>query len=153
VSRKYIFEQEKAFKLPAITILEVMQVSGHCFSKEYSGHVLDINQAASYLRVHKSTLYRLAENGRLPAAKVGGSWRFRRRLLDELFGCGDMDAVLQENLYPEIMDVKQASDYLHVRMDTLYKLARKGRVPAVKIGRQWRFKKSVLDDMFERPIS
>ena len=44
--------------------------------------VLNIDQLAQYLRVPKSTLYRLAAEGKIPSHKVGRHWRFRRESVD-----------------------------------------------------------------------
>jgi excisionase family DNA binding protein len=44
--------------------------------------VLNIGQLSRYLRVPKSTLYRLAAEGRIPSHKVGRHWRFRRESVD-----------------------------------------------------------------------
>jgi len=38
-----------------------------------------------------------------------------------------------------MMTVQQASEFLQIDPDTLRSLARRGRVPGMKIGRQWRF--------------
>ena len=45
--------------------------------------ILTIKQVAVYLQVTERTIYRLAAAEGIPAFKVGGSWRFRRRDLDE----------------------------------------------------------------------
>ncbi len=45
----------------------------------------------------------------------------------------------------EIMTVKQVSEYLQMDEHTIYKLARKGLIPSLKIAGQWRFKKDVID--------
>ena len=45
----------------------------------------------------------------------------------------------------EVMDIRQASDYLGISPDTLYKYASEGFVPAFKLGNRWRFKRSLLD--------
>lgn len=47
-----------------------------------------------------------------------------------------------------IMDVSEAADYLHINKLTLYRLVKRGKIPAIKVGSQWRFKKEVLDEMF-----
>jgi len=47
-----------------------------------------------------------------------------------------------------IFDIGGAADYLHIKKWTLYRLAKKGKVPGIKVGGQWRFKKDVLDNMF-----
>ena len=56
-------------------------------------------------------------------------------------------------LVPEIravMDIRQASDYLGISPDTLYKYASEGFVPAFKLGNRWRFKRSRLDEWMDR---
>ena len=45
----------------------------------------------------------------------------------------------------EIMSFKEAMSYLKIPRSTLYKLVQEKRVPAIKIGRHWRFSKSTLD--------
>ena len=44
--------------------------------------VLTLEEAALYLKVAKPTLYRLLEDGKIPAFKVGNQWRFTRELID-----------------------------------------------------------------------
>ena len=44
---------------------------------------IGIDEAAAYLAIPKRTLYVLAQRGRLPATKVGRTWRFKRSRLDE----------------------------------------------------------------------
>jgi excisionase family DNA binding protein len=50
----------------------------------------------------------------------------------------------------EVMDIRQASEYLGISSDTLYKYASEGFVPAFKLGNRWRFKRSRLDDWMDR---
>jgi excisionase family DNA binding protein len=45
--------------------------------------LMTIDEAAKYLRIHKSTIYRLAKGGRIPASKVGNKWRFRKDVIDQ----------------------------------------------------------------------
>ena len=45
----------------------------------------------------------------------------------------------------EVMDIRQASEYLGISGDTLYRYASEGLVPAFKLGNRWRFKRSLLD--------
>ncbi|HYH01188.1 MAG TPA: helix-turn-helix domain-containing protein [Terriglobales bacterium] len=51
---------------------------------------------------------------------------------------------------PEVMNIRQASDYLGVSPDTLYKYVSEERIPAFKLGNRWRFKKTILDQWMER---
>ena len=45
--------------------------------------ILTVEELHSYLKIPKPTLYSLAQNGRIPAAKVGKHWRFRRTDINE----------------------------------------------------------------------
>jgi excisionase family DNA binding protein len=44
--------------------------------------ILTIKQVADYLKVTERTIYRLAAAKKIPAFKVGGTWRFRRVDID-----------------------------------------------------------------------
>jgi len=46
---------------------------------------LDADETAASLQITKATLYKLVKEGRLPAHKVAGRWRFTRRSIEELF--------------------------------------------------------------------
>ena len=43
--------------------------------------VFTFEEAKRYLKVSSSTLYRLVQNNKVPASKVGRSWRFRKERL------------------------------------------------------------------------
>ena len=45
--------------------------------------ILTLDEVVVYLKAGKRTVYRLAAEGKLPAFKLGGTWRFRRSDLDE----------------------------------------------------------------------
>ena len=44
--------------------------------------VMTIDDLAGYLQVSKSSLYKLAQEGRVPGQKVGRHWRFSRVAID-----------------------------------------------------------------------
>jgi excisionase family DNA binding protein len=44
--------------------------------------VFTIDELGQYLKVSKSTLYKLAQEGKLPGQKVGRHWRFRKEAVD-----------------------------------------------------------------------
>lgn len=54
-------------------------------------------------------------------------------------------AVAVQAMVREVMDIRQASEYLGISGDTLYRYASEGFIPAFKLGNRWRFKKSLLD--------
>jgi excisionase family DNA binding protein len=49
----------------------------------------------------------------------------------------------------EVMDIHEASHYLGVSRETLYKYIYQDRIPAFKLGNRWRFKKTVLNRWME----
>src|SRR5215469_15319562 len=49
----------------------------------------------------------------------------------------------------EVMNIRQASQYLGVSPDTLYKYVSEEKIPAFKLGNRWKFKKSLLDAWME----
>jgi len=46
----------------------------------------------------------------------------------------------------ELMTLQEVADYLRVTEKTVYRLLKRGRIPAVKVGRQWRFDKKSIDE-------
>ena len=46
------------------------------------GDVLTIKEVADYLRIPKSTLYKLVRESKIPSQKVGRHWRFRKKAID-----------------------------------------------------------------------
>jgi excisionase family DNA binding protein len=50
----------------------------------------------------------------------------------------------------EVMTLREASQYLGITPDTLYKYLGDKSIPAFKLGNRWRFKKDLLDRWMER---
>jgi excisionase family DNA binding protein len=46
---------------------------------------LDADETAASLQITKATLYKLVKDGRVPARKVSGRWRFTKDSIVELF--------------------------------------------------------------------
>ncbi|MEQ8850956.1 MAG: helix-turn-helix domain-containing protein [Phycisphaerales bacterium] len=44
--------------------------------------VMTIDELAVYLQVSKSSLYKLAQDGKVPGQKVGRHWRFHKEAID-----------------------------------------------------------------------
>ncbi len=53
----------------------------------------------------------------------------------------------------EVMNIRQASHYLGISPDTLYRYVCEGEIPAFKLGNRWKFKKTILDRWMERKMS
>jgi excisionase family DNA binding protein len=48
-----------------------------------SGEVLTLQELADYLKIPRSTLYKLVREGRVPCRKVGRHWRFLKPVIDQ----------------------------------------------------------------------
>jgi len=53
----------------------------------------------------------------------------------------------------EIMTVADVARYLKLKPQTIYKWLQDGMIPAAKLGKEWRFKKSVIDAWFDAQIA
>ena len=51
-----------------------------------------------------------------------------------------------------LLNVKQVAQYLQLKPSTIYSWAQGGRIPAFKIGRTWRFRRTDLDAWLERHL-
>ncbi len=58
-----------------------------------SDGMMDIKEVAGYLKIKEQTVYRLAQQGKIPALKIGGQWKVKKEHLDRLF-----DEILNEKL-------------------------------------------------------
>ena len=47
--------------------------------------VLNADEVSSWLRIPKSTLYKLCSEGQIPCAKIGKHWRFDRAMVKSWF--------------------------------------------------------------------
>ena len=52
----------------------------------------------------------------------------------------------------EVMNIRQASQYLGVSPDTFYKYVGEQKIPAFKLGNRWRFKKSTVGPVDGREV-
>jgi len=48
------------------------------------------------------------------------------------------------------LTLEQIAEYLQMSTSSIYKMAQAGKIPAYKVGRQWRFRKEVIDQWVEK---
>jgi excisionase family DNA binding protein len=48
-----------------------------------SAKVMTVNELSEYLRVHRSTIYRLLKKNQIPGFKIGSDWRFNVEAIDQ----------------------------------------------------------------------
>ena len=51
--------------------------------------------------------------------------------------------------FPQIMTIADVAEYLGLHELTVRRLAREGAIPALKLGRQWRIKRDLLEQWIE----
>lgn len=52
----------------------------------------------------------------------------------------------------DIMTLEEVAEYLKLKPQTIYTWAQEKRIPAAKLGKEWRFKKSIIDKWFNQHI-
>ena len=55
--------------------------------------VMTIQETSEYLRVPVSSLYKLAQDGKIPCQKVGRHWRFHRETLNNWIAGNPLDNI------------------------------------------------------------
>ncbi len=63
-----------------------------------------------------------------------------------------MENQTQQNDVKEVMDIKELSEYLGIGKSKIYNLIRNRKIPASRIGRQYRFSKEVVDAWLKEKI-
>ena len=81
------------------------------------------------------------------AQGMGEGWPQR---CDEALAFGVVATMIESR---EVMNVREASQYLGISPDTLYRYIYEDQIPAFKLGNRWKFKKTVLDRWMEKKIS
>lgn len=52
----------------------------------------------------------------------------------------------------DILTLEEVAKYLKLKPQTIYTWAQDGKIPAAKLGKEWRFRKSVIDRWFNQHI-
>lgn len=52
----------------------------------------------------------------------------------------------------KIMTLEEVAEYLRVKPQTIYSWAQEKKIPAAKLGKEWRFRKSMIDQWFNEHI-
>ncbi len=51
-----------------------------------------------------------------------------------------------EDQFGQVMTSQEAAEYLKMHVKTVCRLAKEGKIPAKKVGSEWRFLRTVLDN-------
>jgi excisionase family DNA binding protein len=60
-----------------------MEEGRHMQKQERRPTIMTLEEVARFLRLNKSTVYRMAREGTLPAWKLGNVWRFKKEAIEE----------------------------------------------------------------------
>jgi excisionase family DNA binding protein len=52
----------------------------------------------------------------------------------------------------DIMTLEEVAEYLKLKPQTIYTWAQEKKIPAAKLGKEWRFKKSIIDEWYLQHI-
>jgi excisionase family DNA binding protein len=50
----------------------------------------------------------------------------------------------------QLLTIAEVADYLHVDKFTIYRLVANKQLPAFKVGKQWRFKRKLLENWLKK---
>ena len=50
----------------------------------------------------------------------------------------------------ELMTVEEVANYLRVTERTIYRMLKRGKLPAIKVGNRWRFDKKSIDEWMHK---
>ncbi|MEK6544158.1 MAG: helix-turn-helix domain-containing protein [Elusimicrobiota bacterium] len=67
----------------------------------------------------------------------------RRKKIDRFSTAGEV---------PDVMDIKELSKYLGIGKSKIYALIQTKKIPASRIGRQYRFSKALIDTWLQQSI-
>lgn len=56
------------------------------------------------------------------------------------------------NAENEIMNIEEVAEYLRLKPQTIYTWAQEKKIPAAKLGKEWRFRRSVINKWFDQHI-
>ncbi len=62
-----------------------------------STEIMTIQEASDFLRIPLSSLYKLAQQGKIPCQKIGRHWRFHKQALEKWFEKFPVDEVDKDN--------------------------------------------------------
>ena len=52
---------------------------------------------------------------------------------------------MQPEMQTDIMTIREVADYLKLTEKTAYRLVAEGKIPGIKVGGSWRFKRSEIE--------
>jgi excisionase family DNA binding protein len=102
--------------------------------------LLSINDFAAHLRVNPQTVRNWINEGALASVKIGRARRIPREAAVAFAGGSGYEL-------PELMTVEEVAEQLLLNQQTIYNWIDDGKLPGFRIGRLFRIKRSVLNQV------
>lgn len=102
--------------------------------------LLSINDFAAHLRVNPQSVRNWINEGIIASVKIGRARRIPREAAVSFAGGSGYEL-------PELLTVEEAAELLLLNQQTIYNWIDSGKLPAFRIGRLVRIKRSVLDQV------
>jgi excisionase family DNA binding protein len=123
-------------------------------SDEPQSEMMTVYEVAQYLHCHYISVYRLIRQKAFPGFRLnrGGDWRFFRSEIDQWIAARLRTKKISAPAKPaaapadEIMTVSTLALYLRCTQTTIYRLIKNNKIPAFKLGTDWRFFRSDIDE-------
>jgi excisionase family DNA binding protein len=65
------------------------------FREALVSKILTTKELAEYLKLTEVTIYKYANEGKIPGFKIGSRWRFDKEKIDDLLKCEESEVVKQ----------------------------------------------------------
>jgi len=102
---------------------------------------LTVKEAAKWLGVQITTIYRLVKLGRLKGYSIGRPLRFRRTDIEQLLERHRVGDPWVSKAESEFLTMKEAADLLLVHTSTIHLMVRRGRLNPYPVGKRLCFKR------------
>ncbi|TSC52143.1 MAG: Structural protein, partial [Parcubacteria group bacterium LiPW_72] len=108
---------------------------------------ISLAEATKYCEYSQEYLSLLARHGTLPAIKLGRNWFITR---EDILRYTRKIAIKKGEIQPQSISLAEAAKEFGSSQEYLSLLARKGTIPAVKVGRVWFTTREDVEDYFRR---
>ena len=65
------------------------------FREALVSKILTTKELAAYLKLTEVTIYKYANEGKIPGFKIGSRWRFDKEKIDDLLKCEESEVIKQ----------------------------------------------------------
>jgi excisionase family DNA binding protein len=105
---------------------------------------LSVAEVAELLKLNKQTVYNWVDAGTLPSTRIGRRVRIRREDFDALVGGSESESD------DDFLTVAEVAATLRLNQQTVRNWIDAGKLPAARVGRRVRIRRTEIDAILER---